>query len=61
MVSRSVWIRAASPRQYSAEVLENMSLGTLPRSSILANREPRSPVTGSTCSVSVKGNSSGMI
>ena len=51
---------AASPRQYSADVLQNIIFGALPRSFIRPSSEPLSPVTGSVCSVSVNGNSSGI-
>ena len=37
---------AASPRQYSAEVLVNMILGTLFRRSSVSSRDPWAPVTG---------------
>ena len=60
MRSKSVWMRAASPRQYSAEELVNMILGRLPSASSRASNAPACPVTGSVCGVSVNGKRSGM-
>ena len=54
--SASVWIKEASPRQYSLDELVKMIPGTRRRAASRSRRPSPRPVTGSVLAASLNGN-----